>query len=35
VIPLRQQAPGVGRLRQVDIVQRADNQILFHWVKMK
>jgi peptide/nickel transport system substrate-binding protein len=35
VIPLHQQALVWGVSDKVDIVQRADNQILFYWVKMK
>lgn len=35
VIPLHQQALVWGVSSKVDIVQRADNQILFYWVKMK
>ena len=35
VIPLHQQALVWGVSNKVDIVQRADNQILFYWVKMK
>jgi peptide/nickel transport system substrate-binding protein len=35
VIPLHQQALVWGVSNKVDIVQRADNQILLYWVKMK
>jgi peptide/nickel transport system substrate-binding protein len=35
VIPLHQQALVWGVSNKVDIVQRADNQILFYWAKMK
>ena len=35
VIPLHQQSLAWGVSRKVDIVQRADNQILFYWVTMK
>ena len=35
VIPLHQQALAWGVSKKVKIVQRADNQILFYWVKMK
>jgi peptide/nickel transport system substrate-binding protein len=35
VIPLHQQALVWGVSDKVDIVQRADNQILFYWAKMK
>jgi peptide/nickel transport system substrate-binding protein len=35
VIPLHQQALVWGVSDKVDIVQRADNQILLYWVKMK
>ena len=35
VIPLHQQALVWGVSNKVDIAQRADNQILFYWVKMK
>jgi peptide/nickel transport system substrate-binding protein len=35
VIPLHQQALAWGVSNKVDIVQRADNQILLYWVKMK
>ena len=35
VIPLHQQALVWGVSKKVKIAQRADNQILFYWVKMK
>jgi peptide/nickel transport system substrate-binding protein len=35
IIPLHQQALVWGVSNKVDIVQRADNQILLYWVKMK
>jgi peptide/nickel transport system substrate-binding protein len=35
VIPLHQQALVWGVSNKVDIVQRADNQILFYWARMK
>ena len=35
MIPLHQQALVWGVSKKVEIVQRADNQILFYWVKMK
>lgn len=35
VIPLHQQALVWGASNKVDIVQRADNQILLYWVKMQ
>ncbi|MBN9061702.1 MAG: ABC transporter substrate-binding protein [Rhizobiales bacterium 65-9] len=35
LIPLHQQALAWGVSKKVDIVQRADNQILLYWVKMK
>ncbi len=35
VIPLHQQSLAWGVSRKVEIVQRADNQILFYWVTMK
>jgi peptide/nickel transport system substrate-binding protein len=35
VIPLHQQALAWGVSKKVDIVQRADNQILFYWAKMQ
>ena len=34
-IPLHQQALAWGVSKKVNIVQRADNQILFYWVKMQ
>src|SRR5581483_3823741 len=35
LIPLHQQSLIWGVSKKVDIVQRADNQILFYWVKMQ
>ena len=35
VMPLHQQALAWGVSKKVNIVQRADNQILFYWVKMQ
>ena len=35
VIPLHQQALAWGVSKKVEIVQRADNQILFYWAKVK
>jgi peptide/nickel transport system substrate-binding protein len=35
VIPLHQQSLAWGVSRKVEIAQRADNQILFYWVKMQ
>ena len=35
IIPLHQQSLAWGVSKKVQIVQRADNQILFYWVKMK
>jgi peptide/nickel transport system substrate-binding protein len=35
VIPLHQQSLAWGVSKKVEIVQRADNQILFYWVKMQ
>ena len=35
VIPLHQQSLAWGVSKKVKIVQRADNQILFYWVKME
>jgi peptide/nickel transport system substrate-binding protein len=35
VLPLHQQALAWGVSKKVNIVQRADNQILFYWAKMQ
>ena len=35
VIPLHQQSLIWGVSKKVEMVQRADNQILFYWVKMQ
>ena len=35
MIPLHQQALVWGVSKKVKIAQRADNQILFYWVKMQ
>jgi peptide/nickel transport system substrate-binding protein len=35
VIPLHQQSLAWGVSKKVEMAQRADNQILFYWVKMK
>ena len=35
LIPLHQQSLVWGASKKIDIVQRADNQILFYWVQKK